>query len=161
MRSLIKLLLASCLIGSGQVIQAQNAISATGCNAAGTGGSINYTIGQVVYNVISGSNGTIIQGVQQPYEISVVTGIEEASGVILESSVYPNPTTGILTLKFENIGKENLTYKLSDVNGKLLENKKITGNETTISMANLLPGIYFLKVNDNRKEIRIFKIIKY
>jgi hypothetical protein len=63
-------------------------------------------------------------------------------------------------LKVENYDKENLSYKLFDANGKLLDNKKVTGNETTISMANLFPAVYFLKVIDNQKEIKTFKIIK-
>lgn len=100
------------------------------------------------------------QGVQQPYEIFVVTGIEEETGINLMCSLYPNPATNFLTLKFENCDIENLSYGLYDVNGKLLENKIIEGNETSIIMSILTPAAYFLKVIQNNKEVKTFKIVK-
>ncbi len=141
-------------------IQAQTSIPSTGGNATGTGGTVSYTVGQLVYTTNTGSTGSIAQGIQQPYEISVVTGIEQAKDITLVCSVYPNPTSDILTLKVENYNQENLLFQLMDVNGKPLESKKINGIETTISMANLLPSIYFLKVIDGNKEVKTFKIIK-
>jgi hypothetical protein len=141
-------------------LQAQETISTTGGNASGSGGSVCYSVGQVVYNTNTGTTGTVTQGVQQPYEISVSSGIEETQGIILSCSAFPNPTTDFLTLKAENYDKENLSYQLYDTDGKLLENKKIEGDETSIDMSSLSPATYFLKVIDNNKEVKIFKIIK-
>jgi hypothetical protein len=141
-------------------IQAQSANPASGGNATGTGGSVSYSVGQFVYTTNTGSNGTISQGVQQPYEISILTGLEGAKDINLVCLAYPNPASDFLTLKIENFDKEKLSYKLLDANGKLLENKKVIGNEVTISMGNLLPSIYFLKVINGNKEVKTFKIIK-
>jgi hypothetical protein len=155
-------LVAIYLFGLGIAIQAQNSISASGGNASGSGGTVSYSIGQVVYTTnTSITSGSVAQGVQQPFEISIITGIEQAKDITLVCSVYPNPASGILTLKVENYDNENLLYKLFDANGKLLESKKVSGNETIISMENIIPSVYFLKVTDNQKEIKIFKIIKY
>ena len=139
---------------------AQEAIPASGGNASGSGGSVSYTTGQVINNTYSGTNGSIAQGVQQPYEISVVTGIEEAKDISLQCFAFPNPANDFLTLKLENYKTKNLTYHIYDINGKLLESKEIIDNETKIAMSNLLPSIYFLKLNFNKKEIKSFKIIK-
>jgi hypothetical protein len=141
-------------------LQAQEAISASGGNASGSGGSVSYSVGQMVYITNTGTNSSAAQGVQQPFEISVVTGLEEAEGISLRCSVYPNPTTDYLVLNVENFDKENLYYQLIDINGKPLENKKITGNETTIVMSSLVPATYFLKVTQNNKEVKTFKIVK-
>jgi hypothetical protein len=46
------------------------------------------------------------------------------------------------------------------MNGKLLESKKITGNQTSIVMSNLVPATYFVKVTESNKEVKTFKIIK-
>jgi hypothetical protein len=149
------------LLGLGLTgAQAQNAISAAGGNATGSGGTVSQTIGQVTYTTISGTTGTVTQGVQQPYEISVVTGIEEAVGIILEISVYPNPATDFVRLKIENYEVENLRYQLYDINGSLLQDNKVEGKETSIIMRNHLPATYFLKVTDKNKVIKTFKIIK-
>ena len=143
------------------VLHAQEAIPATGGNASGTGGTVSYSVGQVVYSTNTGvANGSVAQGVQQPFEISVITGFEEIIGIKLVFIAYPNPTTDFLTLKVENYDNTNLSYQLFDLNGKLLENKKLEGNETTISMKNLVPATYFLKVNQGVNEVKTFKIIK-
>jgi len=153
-------LVAFYLLGLGSTIQAQNVIPASGGNASGIG-SVSYSIGQVVYTTnTSITYGSVAQGVQQPFEISVITAIEKAKDITLVCSVYPNPASDFLTLKVENYDIEGLSYKLFDANGKLLESKRVTGYETTISMANLLPSLYFLKITDNQKEIKTFKIIK-
>ena len=141
-------------------LQAQEAVTASGGNASGSG-TVSYSVGQVVYTTNTSTiSGSVTQGVQQPYEISVVTGLEEIVGTTLICSVYPNPATYFIKLKVENYKTENLAYQLFDISGNLLENKKIEGNETTISMVKLIPAIYFLKVIDYNKEVKIFRIIK-
>jgi len=153
-------LVAFCLFGFGTTGQAQNSIPASGGNASGSGGTVSYSIGQVVYTNYTGTNGSVAQGVQQPYEISVVTGIVEAKDISLEIDVYPNPATDFVKLKIENYEVKNLRYQLYDINGSLLKDNKVEGNETSISMQNLLPSVYFLKITDNNKVIKTFKIIK-
>jgi len=160
MKYLNILLIAFCLFAYGMEIQAQSAIPVTGGNATGTGGTVSYTIGQVVYTTGTGTTGSVVQGVQQPYEISIITGLVEAKDINLNCSIYPNPASDLLTLVVENYDKENLSYKLFDANGKLLESKKVNSTETTISMANLILSIYILKVLDGNKEVKTFKIIK-
>jgi len=78
------------------ILQAQVTIPASGGNATGSGGTVSYTVGQIQYNTYSGTNGTVSQGVQQPYEISVVTAIKNTGEITLECIVYPNPTRGLL-----------------------------------------------------------------
>jgi hypothetical protein len=141
-------------------IQAQSTIPATGGNANGSGGSVSYTIGQIIYNTMSGSNGTVVQGVQQPYEISVVTSIRNTEDINLKCSVYPNPTVGITKLVFESSDFEDLRFRLFDITGMLLQDKKVESRETEISLANLSSSVYFLKVIKNNQEVKVFKIIK-
>jgi hypothetical protein len=160
MKHLKFFLIAFCLYVYGVTLMAQSTIPTGGGDASGTGGKVSYTLGQIVSSSISGTSGTITQGVQQPFEISVVTGTEETSGIILEFSVYPNPATGFVILKIQNYDTENLSFKLYDINGTLLQSKKVEGNETQIQLGNVLSGTYLLKIVDNNKEIRTFKIIR-
>ena len=140
-------------------LRAQDAIPTSGGNASGSGGTVSYTVGQVVYTTNTGSNGSVLQGVQQPYEISAVSGIGDNT-INLSCTTYPNPTKDKLTLRVESTEKLDLTYQLLDINGKILESNKVEGNETCISMESLTPSIYFLKVFDGLKEVKTFKIIK-
>ena len=141
-------------------LQAQETVPTSGGNATGSGGTISYSVGQVSYSVLNGPGGSVVQGVQQPFEISVITGIEGANGIKIICSVYPNPTTEFLTLKVENYDLKDLSYKLFDAIGNQLESKKITGDQTIIPMGNLVIASYFLIITDNKKEIKSFKIIK-
>ncbi len=139
---------------------AQEVIPTSGGTATGSGGSASYTVGQVVYKTNNGVNGSLSQGVQQPYEISVVIGIEEAKDITLFCSVYPNPTTNFLTLKVENYSFDKLRYHLYDIQGKLLESKIVTADQTSIAMDNYTPATYLLKVIHNNIEVKSFRIIK-
>jgi len=148
------------LVFSLSTVSAQTSINATGGNALGSGGSASYSVGQVFYTTNTGTNGSVAQGVQQPYEISVVTAIEEAKGINLSVLAYPNPTTDYLTLEVKEYELSNLHFQLYDMSGKLLQSEKITGNQTSIVMSYLVPANYIVKVIQGNKEVKTFKIIK-
>ena len=142
-------------------LYAQETIPATGGVASSSEGTISYSVGQMVYTTNIGTDGSVSQGVQQPYEISIITGLEDAAGINLESAVYPNPTSNFLYLKIESYNNEQLSYHLFNGNGKLLEDKRLTGEVTAIPMSHFVPAIYFLKVIDEQKELKTFKVIKH
>jgi hypothetical protein len=146
-------------------LKAQETIATTGGNANGTGGSVSYSVGQVVFTSSTGTSGSVTAGVQQPYEISVLTGLEEDNGISLVCSAYPNPTTDLLTLRIEGNLQTQYTALLYNTNGSLLKNVKIETNETRIDMRNLVIATYFLKIVNTTKtataqEVKTFKIIK-
>lgn len=160
MKHLKKLLIAFWLIALAASIQAQTTIPVTGGDASGVDGSTSFTVGQMVYTTNTGTNGSVAEGVQQPYEISVVVGINQAGFTNFNCTVYPNPATDLLILETETSDNENLVYQLYDMMGKLLLSERLIDTRTTISMANLAPSTYFLKVSDNQKVSRTFKIVK-
>lgn len=150
------------LLGLGLTLtQAQEVIIATGGNSSSTGGSVSYSVGQATYATSAGSNGSVSEGIQQPYEISIVTELETAKNITLSIAAYPNPTIDYLTLEVKDMDYLTLTYQLYDMQGKLLQNKKITSHQTNITMSNLVPATYFIKVIQNNQEIKTIKIIKH
>jgi hypothetical protein len=154
-----KIKLSILLLGLGLTAQAQQVTNATGGDASDIGGTFAYSIGQIVYTTNTSTNGSLTQGVQQPFKISIVSGIDYRF-INFESTAYPNPTTNYLTL---NVGKSELSalnFKLYDISGKLIESRKITSSSETIAMENLPTATYFLKVTNNNKEVKTFKIIK-
>jgi hypothetical protein len=137
---------------------AQTSINSGGGNSSG-GGSVSYTIGQITYSNNSSLSGSMSEGIQQPYEISIMTGIEDQS-ILLTWSVYPNPVVNDLTLRVDYYDSEKYSYKIFDIKGNLLAYKRISGDETTISMATMIPGTYLLQVCDIIKVLKTFRIIK-
>jgi len=152
----IIILLPLSLLGLSNLFAQQN-VDASGGNAIGPGGSISYSIGQIDYITATGPLAIITAGLQQPYEILIISGIEKTD---INLSIYPNPTTDFVELNIQNFNAQNMMYMLYDVQGKLIEKKKINGSQTIISMVNLANDIYFIKVLNNANEIKIFKIIK-
>lgn len=141
-------------------LQAQVAVTTTGGNASGSGGTSSYTVGQLGYTTNTGTTGSVAQGVQQPYEISIVIGVEEAKEIELSCVLYPNPTTDFVNLKLNSFKVENISYQIFDFNGKLLDLKKVVGSETSIQMKGYADAVYFLKVFQGEKELKTFKIVK-
>lgn len=138
---------------------AQQAIVPTGGNASGSGGTVVYTVGQLVYTTQSDAKGTIAQGVQQPFEILVMTGVNNlALNLIL--TAYPNPTTGSLTLHSDHADMSNLNFELYDISGKIIESRKISSPSEIICFDHLPAAMYFLKVTNTNQVIKSFKIIK-
>lgn len=142
-------------------LQAQEVIPASGGNITGNKGSIDYTIGQIVYTTNSGVSGTVAEGVQQPYEIWAYTGVDENNAIQFECSVFPNPVADNLTLKIDMQKLGKLSYQLFESNGKLVSSNNISGNEASVSMKGLSAGTFFLKVIYNSKVVKNFKIIKH
>ena len=143
-----------------QITKAQEAIPASGGNASGEGGSVSYTIGQAAYTSNSGNYGTVAEGVQQPYEIYVITGNDQLSLVTLSFKAFPNPTTDYLILSTVGEEKRNLTYLLSDVNGKIIGSGDVSGEQTTIPMGTYRSGNYFLQILLANSALKSFKIVK-
>lgn len=143
---------------SFSTLTAQESVNATGGDASGSGGSASYSVGQLVYTTNTGTDGSVAQGVQQAYEISVVLGIEEANVITL--SAYPNPTVDYLTLSIAEFEISNLSYQVYDLQGRLLQTQELTGTQTQIDMSNYGASAYFVKVYQDNKEIKTFKIIK-
>lgn len=140
-------------------LNAQEAVPATGGDATGSGGSSSYTVGQVVYTTNIGINGSVAQGVQQPYEIYTTVGIE-VMGISLELAAYPNPVSNVLTLYIGNYNNEKLIYQLYDMQGKLLDSKQVVNSSTTVDIQDLPVSTYLLNVIDNSSLIKTFRIIK-
>lgn len=142
-------------------ISAQEAIPAADGNASGSGGSVSYTIGQVAYTFHTGSPGSVAQGIQQSFEISVVTELAEAGGIGLICSVFPVPAKNYVILKTENYNTADMWYQLYDESGRLLINNRVQGTETSVDMSHLVIATYVLSVRINNKIVKTFKIIKY
>ena len=118
-------------------LQAQESINTSGGEISGSGGSVSYSVGQIVYQTSFSTNSSVAEGVQQPYEISVVTSVEEAKGITLSVTAYPNPATDNLTLEINGLNMDHLSYQLYDLQGKSLQYGEISGNRVSIFVGNL------------------------
>lgn len=141
-------------------VNGQETVSSSGGEASSSDGTVSYTIGQVFYAEDNDATGSVTPGVQQAYEIYVTDGIEEAAGIKLTMTAFPNPTLDQLTLSVENFNNENLSYQLFDMSGRLVKSGEMNEQNTQIYMDDLERATYVLLVNKDNKNIKTFKIIK-
>jgi hypothetical protein len=139
---------------------AQQAVLTASNDAVGSTGTVSYSVGQIAYCVNMSTGGFITEGVQQPFEILQGQGIQEINGTILEFSVYPNPASNFIILKSERTEINNLSYQLYNMNGFLLQNRKIESSEISISLEDLSPASYSLTVSCNDRAFQSFIIIR-
>jgi hypothetical protein len=89
-----------------------------------------------------------------PYETPVDIGIKEE--VLEEINLNPNPTNGILTIKWM---KEYKMIQIVDFSGKVLYSAALTNGatNTTIDVSALNKGVHFLKlINENTQVMKKF-----
>jgi len=149
------------LLGLGlSGLQAQESFNALGGDASTGGGTVSFSIGQVFLQEKAGGNEIVLEGVQQPYEISVLTSTKEAMDHFLLFHVFPNPTMNYLNLESKEFELSNCFYELFDLTGKTIMKEQIKSNMTTINMSNLVPTTYFVKIRQEDNIIKTFKVVK-
>ena len=151
-------MLLVCLLWAGRA-QAQESANTTGGDATGLGGTVAYSIGQVVYTTQNSSTGSVAQGVQHAYDVYAI-GIEH-NELNVAMDVYPNPTSDNIILQIPDFNNQQLWYRLLDAQGKIIVREKIITQQSAINMYNLSSATYFLQVvNQDNKQAQSFSIIK-
>ena len=126
---------------------------------------VSWTIGQAE-PVASVFQPTLIfcGGFQQYDAITVAIREDEMQN---ELSVYPNPCTDYLVLSASLTGMTNISYRLLDINARVLDNNDVASppgiHKEKLDVSKLPPGIYNLVVtlgDRQRAEVHSFKIIK-
>ena len=141
------------------VLSAQETFSSSGFSSNGNSGLITYSVGQVAIDFSTGNNGSLYQGVQQPYEIFSTLG-NDILNINLKLIAYPNPTTDQLVLSIENIQGKKYYYQLYNIKGKSLLYDKRVDNKTYINLNRFPFNIYLLSIIENNAVIKTFRIIK-
>ena len=138
-------------------VAAQYAIVATGSTGTGSGGTIAFSVGQVVYTSLSGSSNSVGEGVQQPYEVSEVVAVEE-NNFFPDLLIYPNPAIDQIVMTLTQI--DGISYSMYDALGKLIQSQLLVSTVTSIDMSSLCPATYFITLTGSHANSKTYKIIK-
>jgi len=96
-------------------------------------------------------------GMKGTITVLSTTGIEDFQ-TAAKFSVYPNPTSGLLSIKTEanNPGSE---YRIINLLGNQVTRGQLNSNTTQVDMNQFSPGVYFVEVVGKRNQS--IKVIKY
>ncbi len=123
----------------------------------------NWVFQKWTVNGVNNTNNPLVKNINNNLEIVCyfqnVEAIPEIQGNI-EMSVFPNPSTGLLTASFGNAYKKT-QFRIINTQGQLVMESVIdaanNGAEISFDLNNLPNGIYFLQVNTDDKS-GVYKI---
>ncbi len=143
------------------VASAQSDFVPVGGIATGASGSVTYTVGQIAVQSANNGDKSVLEGVQQPYEIQTV-GVDEYPGITLEAMVYPNPTQHCINLRIANYEflANGLTTQFYDANGRLLQTQTVSESLTSYDLGAYPAATYQLRVLDGKRLLKTFKVVK-
>jgi hypothetical protein len=133
-------------------------LSSAGDSYKNSSYELDWSLGEILTETNGNSTITLTQGFHQSNY--TVTAVDQLENMQFEISAFPNPATDYLTLSIEDPHIENFKYFLTDLNGKVLQESKISTNRQQINLMKLPAGLYFLKVRSLNNIEKTFKIIK-
>ncbi len=143
----------------GNIFAQANVVGAGG-NVNAAEGTVSYTIGQPVTNHLDSPGHSLNEGLQQPYELFVVSTYTDLE-TGLSAEVFPNPTSDYLILRMLSSQNKSATrYAITDINGMPMASKDFEETEINIPMKEFTPGTYILTLFNAKKPVHQFKIIK-
>lgn len=139
-------------------LAAQEVVAPAGHYFEGENMSISFTLGELAVETLYGESIVLTQGFQQ--SVLLITSLEELEGADIAVSVFPNPTSNVLTVSVNKGDLQSLSYHIYDLSGVLLSTGEIKNIEETISFREYMTGVYVLSVIKNNKPVHTFRIVK-
>ena len=94
-------------------------------------------------------------------EIEIVLGV--TTDYFVDFSIYPNPTTNIINVEYDQIKLENVKMQIATMEGKIVYTRKLDRSQKKIiyDTSLLKPGQYFVRfIGGGNQEPLVYKIIK-
>jgi hypothetical protein len=85
-------------------------------------------------------------------------GIKEQTAFKSTVDVYPNPAKDLIRLTYNLFSQQQVEIQITELNGKLIqsyspETQSQGVYNKTLALDNLAPGVYFIKLNGNQKQL--------
>jgi hypothetical protein len=149
-------------ISHGQISMAPSVIGAGGGYAENEDISLSWTLGELATSTLTGGDLMLTQGFQQPFTLG--TGVRPPAADWL-ISVYPNPLSEKLRIRFDIESPEEFLLEIQDVTGRLIrqiQQTKVNPRDVLlINTSTYTPGIYFLKVfTSDRQQVQVTSLRK-
>jgi hypothetical protein len=113
------------------------------------------TAGTYVFTGSSTSPNGCVHSIVLLLDVQVNAGVEQYEPVKSNIKVYPNPTTGYVTVETDDVEllQKHERVMVFDLNGRLLQSILLNDTHTLIDMSAYSSGTYILKVGQNVEKI--------
>ena len=89
----------------------------------------------------------------------VQVALDVVSNPILNSSIYPNPSKGIVNVTLPGL-TDRATISLFDIQGRTIFYKETNEVDTTFGIENLVDGIYLINIQNNEETVNKKIVLK-
>ncbi len=120
--------------------------------------SMSWTLGETIIATFVSADIVLTQGFQQP--VLKVSTIAKEPDLDFQITAFPNPTRGHTNISTNQLQAESLTYRVYDLQGRFIIGNPLEGSHTRIAFYDYDPGIYFIRILQDKKPVKTFKIIK-
>jgi hypothetical protein len=141
-------------------LSAQQSFVVTGDDTHTGFGSVNYSVGQVIITSDSTRKGSIMHGVQLPFELfRNPVGIHELQDI--QAIAYPNPTFDRVKISIPEHHQGPFSLSLISGNGSVIETQTIYESEFILSLTQHSTGMYTILISKDNRTVSSFSIIKH
>lgn len=140
-------------------VHAQQGTMTASASGTGEGGAISWSVGQITYHQWTNDHGSLLEGVQQPFEIQYMPGFGELPEIGISCSLYPNPATLYIMLVINAKELKYLSYQIHDLRGLLLKESIITQPATPIPVDGMKESLYIITILRDNKPLTSCKLI--
>jgi hypothetical protein len=157
--TLLFFIVSSFLTVSGQSVSRYSVSS--GGSTGNVAASIQSNIGELAVETYASAVMTLSQGFEQNDQLPI--SVNAASQGFGNTRIYPNPSASVLYVEFEDDGSASI--EIFDLAGRQhdVPVQKTTFSHVsayTLDLGSLESGIYFIRLKDQKKATRNFKITK-
>ena len=140
-------------------LNAQQAVVTTGGDIQSSEGSVAYSVGQVFYQSVSSPSGSVLEGVQQPFEIFIITSVTE-SDPLTELRLFPNPASDYLILETGDHLDPSVRMAVFNSMGQMIRTANVEREQTKVYVGDLMAGSYYVALFQDGRKLQTFKVIK-
>jgi hypothetical protein len=138
----------------------QDVIASAGGYNTATGISISWTLGETIIPTFKSADNTLIltHGFQQQL---IITTVEENLENLVTVTVYPNPASDNVNIRFEEAIDDEVNLMLINSQGKPVKSLIIeaTTIEKQINLQDLPAGVYYLKLIKGKLS-NVYRVVK-
>jgi len=112
--------------------------------------------GIVTFTMMGTDQAGCSKEVQLTLSVDECTGLKALSANSGDVKLYPNPSTGVFTIKAD---AANLRISISDVSGRIVKIAALNENRSDVNVAELANGVYYVSVTGDglSKVLRLIK----
>lgn len=118
------------------------------------------TASVLVYTVMGTASNNCSKSSTIAITVNLCTGVDgQLSNQTNQVLIYPNPTQNAITIDID-AQNDQFSYALYSSIGQLIHTQKIENKHTKVDLSEQAPGIYFIHILQNNRNLQSIKVIK-